>query len=198
MKSYRPRGGPQPQQQQQEAKERGQLWADRATGLCQPGRSRRQGRRARSTGCAAADGVAAGRPSVAAGSSAGCSSTGAAPATAARSTARGGRSRAVDPESLVLLRILAQLQLEVVTLVRRTVTFRRRVPDQSADRDDGDHPGLLAAAVMPGGAATGRVHLLLAPGWRPAINGKDPGGVSQIGAPAGDVGASQMRGHLMA
>ena len=106
------------------------------------------------------------------------------------------RSRAVDPEGLVLLRLLAELELEVVPLlVDWRVAVGTSVRDERLDVDDVDDlRAALALVVVPGRA----VGLLLLPARLPAVDGVGPGSVGHAVAPQVDVGAVEVRILLMA
>src|SRR5947209_4681441 len=96
-------------------------------------RLRQSGRRGRDTRAADCTGGAAGRGAASRATRRRGAARASAAATAGASTTAAPRARgrrAPDPERLVLLRILAQLQLEVIALVRRGIPLRRRVRDQ--------------------------------------------------------------------
>lgn len=103
------------------------------------------------------------------------------------------RSGAANPESLVLLRILAELQFEVVTLLRlRRVTTGDRVGKQGVNVDDTRH--LIAGTVVgPRGGVIG----FLETAWLPAVDGVRTAAVSEVVAPQIDIGASQVGIHFM-
>ncbi len=90
----------------------------------------------------------------------------------------------------MLLRILAELQLEMEALVGGMRTRGHGIRNQGLSRNDGDDLRRSAGGALPGGARRGgRIHLLLPPTWWPAIDGERTGGIGKPGPPQVQVGA---------
>ena len=109
---------------------------------------------------------------------------------------RARRGWAVDPERLVFLRVLAELELEVeALLVDGYITCGPRIRDQRGHVDDLGNLVATGSGVIgpPGG-----IRLFLRATWRPTVDGEGATGVGETVAPEIDVRAREVRIHLAA